>query len=69
MTKAQKQVKSQESRAARDLGRSAWKNGIMCAPCIDPDLMAMLHNEFGTNKHILKAWIDGWAINNLKEPV
>jgi hypothetical protein len=52
---------------AQEMGREAQRQGMICAPSLDPTLIQHLTPIFSENVAILKAWIAGWTDENLKE--
>lgn len=62
----------QRRERAEQLGRAAFERGAMCAPCLDPDMMAMVaagDGIVGSSIGILEAWNKGWTLANLEAPV
>ena len=56
---------------ATELGRQAFHDGRMCAPALDPNVMAMLEGlpVGGGGAAILQSWLDGWTEENLAAPI
>ena len=52
---------------AQEMGKEAQRQGLPCAPSLDPSLIQHLTPIFSENVAILKAWIAGWTDENLKE--
>jgi len=52
---------------AQEMGKEAQRQGMICAPSLDPTLIQHLTPIFSENVAILKAWITGWTDENLKE--
>jgi len=52
---------------AQKMGREAQRQGMICAPSLDPTLIQHLTPIFSENVAVLKAWIAGWTAENLKE--
>ena len=53
---------------AKAMGRTAFENGIMCAPVLDGDFMkiALISDNVAP---VLRAWIAGWTQANLEAPL
>lgn len=53
---------------AMTLGEEAHRSGLVCSPALDAAVMAAFFTEpDNTKADVLKAWIHGWHMANLKE--
>ena len=59
----------EKMRIAKELGREAFHNGVMCAPVRDAKLMNIVEemSKDGVSCiKVLKAWLAGWHGENIK---
>ena len=61
------EVLSDRTKAADEFGRKAFKDGKVCTPALDLNVMTLLNSlRPGACVKVLDAWLAGWHAENLK---
>lgn len=53
---------------AMGMGKSAFENGIGCAPYLDGEFMKLALTS-GNAAPLMASWIRGWTLANLEAPL